>query len=350
MIAQTVIKKIPLPFHPELDRHKLFPIRDQRFHPWLTREGNDGVQMIGHEQAEAAMPGPVFVIVRHRGEHAVANTGLAKLISCSALCQRLRRSQINQQSLASVKPCVCHPVGLPDADVNEITNAGRNDKRPINYWRPWLFDAVLVSAGVLFFLAVQYGTYEFFGVACLMALLPFIPVLVLVGGAGSTVFALSKVWIEKHSLKLPMALALLVGPALVLTLLLVLLGAGQSSGHRLAYICLGNAPASASHVQVTGYSTFLREEWLAVFNSGPKDFQTLVAQAKLAPTDEFEFRNTLETSALKKCRLFQKVPQPNDLPCFKRVFKEGEEHQRGSVYAVFDPATSTAVIFREYHD
>ena len=220
----------------------------------------------------------------------------------------------------------------------------------MDYWRLWLLDTVLVSGGVLFFLATHYGTCEFFGKACAMALLPLIPILVLVGGGGSTVFALTKVLIEKRALKTPAALALLTGPGLVLALLLVLLGAFKSPAHRLSYICIGNAPASASHVRITGYSTFLRAEWLAVFNVGQKDFQTLVAGAKLAPADEFEFRKRLEQSSLKKSRLFESFPQPDDLPCFKRVFKPGEEHERGSVYVVFDPATSTAVVFREYHD
>ena len=234
--------------------------------------------------------------------------------------------------------------------MNAVENtAGVNPPR-INYWRLWLFDTALVSAGILFFLATQYGTYEFFGKACDMALLPLIPVLVLVGGAGSTIFALTKVLIEKRSLPRSTALALLVGPALVLTMLLVMSGAGKSSAHRLAYICLGNVPASASQVRVAGYSTFLREEWLAVFNAGQKDFQTMVANAKLVPADDFEFRKMLEQSSLKKSRLFQSLPQLNDSPCFKRAFKAGEEHERGSVYTVFDAATSTVVIFREYND
>ena len=79
------------------------------------------------------------------------------------------------------------------ANVNAVENQEGVNPRRINYWRLWLFDTVLVSAGVLFFLATQYGTYEFFGKACAMALLPFIPVIVLVGGAGSTIFALTKV-------------------------------------------------------------------------------------------------------------------------------------------------------------
>jgi len=226
---------------------------------------------------------------------------------------------------------------------------GVNPRR-INYWRLWLFDTALVSAGILFFLALQYGTYEFFGRACAMALLPLIPVLVLVGGGGSTIFALTKVLIERRALPRLAALALLVGPALVVTLALVLLGAFKSPSHRLSYICIGNAPASASQVQVTGYSTFLREEWLAVFHVGPKDFQTMVAGAKLVPVDDFEFRKMLEPSALKKSRLYQSLPPLNGALCFKRVFKEGEEHKLGSVYAAFDPATSTAIVLRGYQD
>jgi len=252
---------------------------------------------------------------------------------------------------AGLKSCVCWRVGFPDADMNQISYPDSRSQPPINYWRLWLFDAVLVSGGVLFFLARQYGTYEFLGAACLMALLPFIPVMVLVGGAGSTIFALTKVkLIEKHSLKRPAALALLVGPALAVTVLLVLLGAGKSPAHQLAYICLGNVPASASQIRVTGYSGFLREEWLAVFNVGQKDFQTMIAESKLTPVDEFEFRKMLDQTAVKKSRLIQRLPPLNNAECFQRVFKASEEHLRGSVYAVFDPATSTAILVREYRD
>ena len=249
-----------------------------------------------------------------------------------------------------INPCVCIPVGFPDTGVNVVKNNEGENPHQINFWRLWLFDAVLVIAGALFFLATQYGTYEFLVKAFAMASLPLIPVLVLVGGGGSTVFALTKVLIEKRALPRRTALALLVGPGLMVTLLLVLLGAGRPPGHRLSYICIGNAPASASQVRIAGYSTFLREEWLAVFNVGPKDFQTMVAGAKFVPVDEFEFQKVLEPSAIKKCRLFQSLPPLTNGLCFKRVFKPGEEHERGSVYAVFDPATTTAVVFREYSD
>jgi hypothetical protein len=234
--------------------------------------------------------------------------------------------------------------------VNTAENKTGANLRPTDYWRLWLLNAVLVSAGALYFLTVQYGTCEFFGTACLMALLPFIPVMVLVGGAGSTIFALTKVKIEKRLLKAPTAMALLVGPGLLLALALALMGAAKTPGHRLNYICHGDAPASASRVRVTGYSTFAHEEWLAAFSVGQKDFQTMVSRAKLVPADDFEFRTVLEHSSLKKTRLYHGLPPLKDLPCFKRVFNEGKEHERGSIYAALDPATSTAIVLREYRD
>lgn len=234
--------------------------------------------------------------------------------------------------------------------MNVVANQPGGNFRPQQYWRLWLFDTVLVSAGFLFYLATQYGTYGFFGKACAMALLPLIPVMVLVGGAGSTVFALTKVWIEKRSLPRMTALALLVGPALGLTLALGLLGALKSPTHRLAYICLGNAPASASQVQITGYSTFLNEEWLAIFHVDEKAFQAMVAGAKLEPEPEYEFHGVLDRSSLKATRAFRKLSPSGQPACYRRVFNEAKEHQLGRVYASFDPASSTAVVFREYHD
>lgn len=221
---------------------------------------------------------------------------------------------------------------------------------PAQYWRLWLADTVLVTAGLLFCLATHYGTWEFFSTAVAMALLPLIPVLVLVGGGGSTVFALTKVLIEKRGLKKPAALTLLVGPALMITVLLVILGVIMPNAHRLSYICIGHPPAAASQVRVTGYSTFLREEWLAVFGTDEKSFQSIVTQAQLVPADEFEFQKSLDSSKLKTTRLGQSLPLLTNAICFKRVFKESEEHQRGSVFAAFEPTTGTAIVLRGYHD
>ncbi|HEX5398557.1 MAG TPA: hypothetical protein VFY06_05850, partial [Verrucomicrobiae bacterium] len=120
--------------------------------------------------------------------------------------------------------------------------------------------------------------------------------------------------------------------------------------HHFSYICVGEAPASASQIRLTGYSTFLREEWLAVFHVDEKAFQTMAGLAELAPADEFEFRDALERSSLEKTKLFKNVPVSGNLQCFKRVFKKTEEHESGTIFALFDPATSTAVVLRERSD
>jgi hypothetical protein len=235
-------------------------------------------------------------------------------------------------------------------DVNAVENKSGANFRPSVYWRLWLFDAVLVSAGVLFYLATHYGTDEFYGKALAMAALPFIAAMVLVGGAGSTIFALTKVLIVKRALNFFTSLVLLVGPAVMVTLLLVLLGLRNTPQHRLEYVCAGNAPTSASQVQVVGYTTFLRAEWLAEFNVGAKDFQTMIARTELVPVDDFEFENVFNQSALKKSRLYRNLPPFGNEVFYQRVFKAGEEHKLGSIYAVYDSATSTAIVLREYQD
>lgn len=234
--------------------------------------------------------------------------------------------------------------------VNSVENQSERALHPVNYWRLWLLNAVLVSAGVLIFLATQYGTVEFFGVACLMALIPFIPIVVLVGGAGSWIFILTKDRLDQRAPKTSVRFAFLVGPGLVFFALCLLLAAGKTPGRRLAYVCHGAVPASASQVCVTGYSTYLEEEWLAVFHADSQDFQSMVAKAQLAPADGFEFRMWLDKSTVKKTKLFSSVPSPDNLPCFKRVFNAHTEHERGAIFAVYDAKTSTAVVIREYHD
>jgi hypothetical protein len=76
----------------------------------------------------------------------------------------------------------------------------------------------------------------------------------------------------------------------------------------------------------------------------------MVDKAKLTPADDFEFRKVLEPSVLKRSKLFQSLPPLNAALCFKRVFKEGEEHELGSVFAAFDPATSKAIVLRGYQN
>jgi hypothetical protein len=236
------------------------------------------------------------------------------------------------------------------AFVNADETMSNGGLRPPACWRLWLVDGALVSAGMWYFLATQYGTGDFFGQALAMAVLPLMAVMVLVGGAGSTIFALTRVMIEKRSLNFSQSVVLLAGPAMVVAGLLVGLGVWHSPRHRLAYVCHGQVPADVSHVQVTGYSAFLRAEWLAVFHVGPDSFQEWVTRSKLEKTPDYDFARMLKDSSLQSTQLGQQLSKLGHPLCFRRVFNAGTEHERGWIYAAFDGATATAVVLRAYRD
>jgi hypothetical protein len=80
MVAQAVIEKIALPIHAMVSGDELLPVLNGRFHSRFARERNNGVQMIGHKQAQAAMPNEFLVLKFHSGEHGIASVCAAQLI------------------------------------------------------------------------------------------------------------------------------------------------------------------------------------------------------------------------------------------------------------------------------
>ena len=77
---KAMIKEIALPTHALLTRHNLLPVFHHRLHARLTREREDGVQMIRHEQTKTAVPDELFVIVLYCCKHGVANISATQLI------------------------------------------------------------------------------------------------------------------------------------------------------------------------------------------------------------------------------------------------------------------------------
>ena len=53
--------------------HILLPVLNRCCHSGFAREGEDGVQMIRHEQAQPAMPRELLVIVSNRRQHSIAD-------------------------------------------------------------------------------------------------------------------------------------------------------------------------------------------------------------------------------------------------------------------------------------
>ena len=60
-----MVEKIALPFDAGLAGDKPFPVIDQWFQSGLTRKGDDGMQMIRHEEAQLTKPFQLIVIVSH---------------------------------------------------------------------------------------------------------------------------------------------------------------------------------------------------------------------------------------------------------------------------------------------
>ena len=80
MIAETMIEEIPLPGNTVLACEKFFPIFNRLLHARFLRKCDDGMQMIWHEEGDAAMPDEPVMIMRDRGEKDIANARAAKLV------------------------------------------------------------------------------------------------------------------------------------------------------------------------------------------------------------------------------------------------------------------------------
>jgi hypothetical protein len=75
-----MVKKIPLPLNVVFESDKSFPVHHHGFYAWLAWEGNDGVQMVGHQKAEATMPDEFFVIMDDGSQDMSRDIRLAELV------------------------------------------------------------------------------------------------------------------------------------------------------------------------------------------------------------------------------------------------------------------------------
>jgi hypothetical protein len=80
MVTQAVIEKIALPFHAVFSSDKLLPVPDRCLHARVMREGNNGVQVIRHKQAQLTMLEQSLVVEFHGCKHGIAGSGSAELV------------------------------------------------------------------------------------------------------------------------------------------------------------------------------------------------------------------------------------------------------------------------------
>lgn len=58
-----MIHEVALPFYSQLPCHEFLPIPDRPLHSRLARKRHDRMQMIRHQQTEAAMPDALFMVM-----------------------------------------------------------------------------------------------------------------------------------------------------------------------------------------------------------------------------------------------------------------------------------------------
>lgn len=63
IVAQAVIEKIALPVDYVVFGVESLPVADDAGHRCISREGEDGVQVVGHEEEQGGVPAVVLVVV-----------------------------------------------------------------------------------------------------------------------------------------------------------------------------------------------------------------------------------------------------------------------------------------------
>src|SRR5215468_9518340 len=80
MITQPVIEKVALPMHGLFCSDELFPVLDSRLDSRVTRERENCMQVVRHEQAQPAMPDESLVVEFHGSEDRIASGWTAQLV------------------------------------------------------------------------------------------------------------------------------------------------------------------------------------------------------------------------------------------------------------------------------
>jgi len=81
MVAQPVVEKVSLPFHAVVSCDEMFPEIERSFHAWFTGKSNDGMQVVWHQQAKAAMPDEFLVVMAHGGQYRITNICPTEMVS-----------------------------------------------------------------------------------------------------------------------------------------------------------------------------------------------------------------------------------------------------------------------------
>jgi hypothetical protein len=85
LIAKPVIEEITLPVDFLLSRQIPLPIRHGGLESRISWKGDDGVQMIGHQQQKPAVPDTAFVVERRRRKNGITGTRARQVVHSAGL-------------------------------------------------------------------------------------------------------------------------------------------------------------------------------------------------------------------------------------------------------------------------
>jgi len=79
-VPQSMVKKVVLPLCSFMRGQIPFPAADNPFHTRVFWKGNDGVNVIRHQQHQPTMPFEVLMVEPGRGKDRVTSASMAQLI------------------------------------------------------------------------------------------------------------------------------------------------------------------------------------------------------------------------------------------------------------------------------
>jgi hypothetical protein len=116
---------------------------------------------------------------------------------------------------------------------------------------------------------------------------------------------------------------------------------------RLKFVAQDELP-EAARIRVTGVTGFLAGDWVATCRISETSFLDYCQHQNLKPEEKIDIQDKLKNrSLIRSARLVKSLPAFKEPLQFSRV--EGE-NQRHGVFAMYDRATSTMVIYHYFHD
>lgn len=140
----------------------------------------------------------------------------------------------------------------------------------------------------------------------------------------------------------------LCGPSLVAVVILLAMAFWTSLPRQRLKTVTKTELRDARNISVTAFTGFLAGDWVATCQISETSFLDYCQNQSLKPEEQIDILDKLKNrSLIRTARLVSSLPAFNEPLQYSRL--EGD-NQRHGVFAMYDRATSTMVIYRYFHD